>query len=142
MKKLLAITLLLVCAALQAQKNQFSIIFPDSLKNIAAVKYISDSSATRAEIKVEIGKISSENRQRYGFIFKNDSKSPLIFNWIGWGEPIFAPDRVTADPVKPGSKIEFHYTLYSSGRKGPFEKTATIRSNLGEIIIIFKGELI
>jgi hypothetical protein len=90
------------------------------------------------DIVVNCGLVPHGARPKYDFIFKVTGKAPLIFSYVGWGEPMFAPEY-NREPVKPGKYTTVTYS-YRDDRPCPFEKVATIQTNLGTILIHFKGE--
>lgn len=90
-------------------------------------------------ITVDLGSINNEDLHEVSFYFTNHSDTALVFLWVGWGEPNFAPESSPKKAILKGQTVKITYKRLDHKVPGRFNKTARITTNLGQYLISFIG---
>ncbi len=83
----------------------------------------------------ETGKVS------YTFEFTNAGKGDLIVQDVKASCGCTTPNWTKA-PVKPGEKGVIEVTYNATGRPGAFTKTISVKTNMGDVTLTIKGEVV
>lgn len=139
MKSLLMILALMVGFGSVAQ-SQEQIPQKETKKKKEVVKQ-KNKGLTFTTMVIERNDIPYGSDELFVFEFKNNSKTPAIIQGVQTSCGCTTANKPEA-PVQPGKKSQIS-VKYDTKRVGPFTKTITVTSNLGEpITLTIKGTVL
>lgn len=118
--------------------QNFTIIPDNSIKD----KVIISRYSTTPHIAIDYGTTNfSEGISPAYFKIVNNCDTPLVIQSVSWGEPMFAPTWSKEIIYKNQSGF-IRYVCPFQDRVGRYEKSSYCETNLGSIVVTFKGNIL